>query len=64
MIFATDGVGTKLMIAHAVKKHATIGIDLVAMNVNDLIVQGAEPLTFLDVFSCGSLDVRYVLSCA
>ena len=57
IISATDGVGTKLKIAHAIKKHDTIGIDLVAMNVNDLIVQGAEPLTFLDVFSCGKLDV-------
>ena len=57
IISATDGVGTKLKIAHATKKHDTIGIDLVAMNVNDLIVQGAEPLTFLDVFSCGKLDV-------
>ena len=46
------------MIAHAAKKHETIGIDLVAMSVNDLIVQGAEPLTFLDVFSCGILDVK------
>ena len=57
IISATDGVGTKLKIAHAIKKHDTIGIDLVAMNVNDLIVQGAEPLIFLDVFSCGKLDV-------
>jgi phosphoribosylamine--glycine ligase/phosphoribosylformylglycinamidine cyclo-ligase len=57
IIAATDGVGTKLKVAHAINKHDTIGIDLVAMNVNDLIVQGAEPLTFLDVFSCGKLDV-------
>jgi len=57
IIAATDGVGTKLKVAHAMNKHDTIGIDLVAMNVNDLIVQGAEPLTFLDVFSCGKLDV-------
>lgn len=57
IVCATDGVGTKLKIAHAMNKHDTIGIDLVAMNVNDLIVQGAEPLTFLDVFSCGKLDV-------
>lgn len=57
IIAATDGVGTKLKIAHAMNRHDTIGIDLVAMNVNDLIVQGAEPLTFLDVFSCGKLDV-------
>lgn len=57
IIAATDGVGTKLKVAHAMNKHNTIGIDLVAMNVNDLIVQGAEPLTFLDVFSCGKLDV-------
>ncbi|KAL8696558.1 MAG: hypothetical protein Q9201_007601 [Fulgogasparrea decipioides] len=57
LVAATDGVGTKLMIAHAMNKNDTIGIDLVAMNVNDLIVQGAEPLMFLDVFSCGKLNV-------
>ncbi|KAL8688389.1 MAG: hypothetical protein Q9218_005689 [Villophora microphyllina] len=57
LVAATDGVGTKLMIAHATNKHDTIGKDLVAMNVNDLIVQGAKPLMFLDVFSCGKLDV-------
>lgn len=57
LIGAIDGVGTKLQIAQAIGKHGTIGIDLVAMNVNDLIVQGAEPLFFLDCYSCGKLDV-------
>ncbi|RMD40440.1 hypothetical protein DV735_g4698, partial [Chaetothyriales sp. CBS 134920] len=57
IVVATDGVGTKLKIAHAVDKHDTVGIDLVAMNVNDLVVQGAEPLVFVDCFTCSSLDV-------
>ena len=57
LVQAIDGVGTKLKIAHAVGKHDTVGIDLVAMNVNDLIVQGAEPMTFLDCYSCSKLDV-------
>lgn len=57
LIGAIDGVGTKLLVAHALGKHDTVGIDLVAMNVNDLVVQGAEPLFFLDCFSCGKLDV-------
>jgi len=57
IIGGMDGVGTKLNIAHAMNKHDTIGIDLVAMNANDLVVQGAEPLTFMDTYTCSRLDV-------
>ncbi|KJX99507.1 phosphoribosylformylglycinamidine cyclo-ligase-like protein [Zymoseptoria brevis] len=62
LIQAIDGIGTKLKIAFAMHDFSTVGIDLVAMNVNDLVVQGAEPLTFMDYYACSTLNIPDAVS--